>query len=83
MSQDIEAAIYFCCLEAFQNAAKYAGECSVTATIRELNGGVEFVVQDTGCGFDPATVEARHGQSQHGRPRRVARRHARRRLRHR
>ncbi len=59
--QDLEAAVYFCCLEAFQNIAKYAGECSVTATIAEVDGGLEFVVQDTGCGFDRSQVAAGMG----------------------
>ncbi len=60
-SQDIEAAIYFCCLEAFQNAAKYAGDCHVTAMIRETEGGLEFKVADTGCGFEEGTVESGMG----------------------
>jgi signal transduction histidine kinase len=55
-SQDIEAAVYFCCLEAFQNAAKYAGDCHVTATIGEADGGLRFEVSDTGCGFHEADV---------------------------
>lgn len=54
--QEIEAAIYFCCLEAFQNAAKYAGDCSVTATLREQDGILSFEVKDSGCGFDSADV---------------------------
>jgi signal transduction histidine kinase len=60
-SQDIEAAIYFCCLEAFQNAAKYAGECSVTATLREEGGYLEFAVSDSGCGFDQGDSKAGMG----------------------
>lgn len=55
--QDVEAAIYFCCLEAFQNAAKYAGDCSVRATLREEGGFLRFDVKDNGCGFDEADVE--------------------------
>jgi signal transduction histidine kinase len=52
--QEIEAAVYFCCLEAFQNAAKYAGDCSVTATLREDGGVLSFEVKDSGCGFEQA-----------------------------
>ncbi len=54
--QEIEAAVYFCCLEAFQNAAKYAGDCSVVATLREEDGFLRFEVRDSGCGFDASTA---------------------------
>ena len=51
---DIEAAVYFCCLEALQNAAKYAGEGSdVTVHVREDEGKLGFEVADDGAGFDP------------------------------
>ncbi len=57
--QDIEAAVYFCCLEALQNAGKYAGEgASVTVQMREDEGALMFAVIDDGRGFD---VEERHG----------------------
>ncbi len=53
--QDVEAAVYFCCLEALQNAGKHAGD-DATATIRvwEEAGGLLFEVADNGAGFDPA-----------------------------
>jgi len=51
--QAVEAAIYFCCLEALQNAGKHAGEgASITVTVREDEGAVLFEVADTGAGFD-------------------------------
>ncbi len=51
----VEATVYFCCLEALQNAAKYAGE-GARATVRvwEDEGGLLFEVADDGSGFDPA-----------------------------
>jgi len=52
-SQELEAAIYFCCLEALQNAGKYAGEgASVSIHIWEEAGGLLFEVTDDGAGFD-------------------------------
>jgi signal transduction histidine kinase len=52
-SQDFEAAIYFCCLEALQNAGKYAGAAArVTIRIWEEAGGLLFEVADDGAGFD-------------------------------
>jgi signal transduction histidine kinase len=52
-SRVVEATAYFCCLEAFQNAGKYAGEgVSVTAEVREEAGSLVFTVTDDGAGFD-------------------------------
>jgi signal transduction histidine kinase len=51
---DIEAAVYFCCLEALQNAGKYAGAgATATVTVGEEDGALLFEVQDDGAGFDP------------------------------
>jgi signal transduction histidine kinase len=50
---EVEAAVYFCCLEALQNAGKHAGE-GARATVRvwEEAGGLLFEVADDGVGFD-------------------------------
>ena len=52
---ELEAAVYFCCVEALQNAAKYAGD-GATATVRiwEEAGGLLFEIADDGVGFDVA-----------------------------
>ena len=49
---ETEAAVYFCCLEALQNAAKYAGAARIDVRMRERGGGIEFEVADDGNGFD-------------------------------
>ncbi len=50
---EIESAVYFCCLEALQNAAKYAGAgASARVRIWEEAGGVLFEVSDDGSGFE-------------------------------
>ena len=50
---DLEAAVYFCCLEALQNAGKYAGEdATVAVRVWEEAGGLLFEVADDGAGFD-------------------------------
>jgi signal transduction histidine kinase len=51
----LEAAVYFCCLEALQNAAKHAGE-GARATVRllERDRRLEFEVSDDGVGFEQA-----------------------------
>ncbi|MDP9227066.1 MAG: histidine kinase, partial [Actinomycetota bacterium] len=50
---DIEATIYFCCLEALQNVAKYSGASYALVTLRDGDGAISFSVQDDGRGFDP------------------------------
>jgi signal transduction histidine kinase len=49
---EIEAAVYFSCLEAMQNIAKYAAASSATIQLREVPGRLEFLIQDDGVGFD-------------------------------
>jgi signal transduction histidine kinase len=56
----VEASVYFCCLEALQNAAKHADGAEVTVRVWEEPGTLHFEVADDGPGFDPDTVS--HGQ---------------------
>jgi signal transduction histidine kinase len=50
----VEAAVYLCCLESIQNAAKHAGsDASVTVRLRREGDELAFSVRDTGVGFDP------------------------------
>jgi signal transduction histidine kinase len=50
---DVETAVYFCCLEALQNACKHAGErATVSLRVREEHGRLAFEVTDDGAGFD-------------------------------
>lgn len=54
--QDAEAAVYFCCLEAFQNIAKYAEATHVTIQLSDDDGLLAFSVNDDGRGFDLAST---------------------------
>jgi signal transduction histidine kinase len=58
---DIEAAVYFCCLEALQNAAKHAQGATVAVRLWEESGGLLFAVTDDGPGFDVAKARGGHG----------------------
>ncbi len=58
---EIEAAVYFCCLEALQNAAKHAPEAHVVLRAWEEEGGLLFTVADDGPGFDPKIARSGHG----------------------
>lgn len=60
--EELEAAVYFCCLEALQNAAKYAGEgAAACIRIREDDGLLCFSVEDDGAGFDGSGQPAGQG----------------------
>ncbi|MEO8477076.1 MAG: histidine kinase [Actinomycetota bacterium] len=50
--QDVEAAVYFSCLEALQNVAKYAGASRAEIALSNGNGSLTFTVTDDGTGFD-------------------------------
>jgi signal transduction histidine kinase len=50
---EVEAAVYFSCLEALQNVAKYAEASSTTVILAQTNGHLTFEVMDDGRGFDP------------------------------
>jgi signal transduction histidine kinase len=51
-AQDVEAAVYFCCLEALQNIAKYADAALVRMRLSARDGWLTFEVTDDGRGFD-------------------------------
>jgi signal transduction histidine kinase len=52
---ELESAVFFCCVECLQNAAKHAGPgASVTIDVRDDGGALRFAVTDDGRGFDPA-----------------------------
>lgn len=53
-SPEVEAAVYFCCLEAVQNAGKHSGASTIAIDIRGRpeSGAIEFTVHDNGRGFD-------------------------------
>lgn len=58
---EVEAAAYFCCLEALQNAAKHAPEANVIIRVREEAGALLFEVSDDGPGFDTIAASKGHG----------------------
>ena len=56
-AQELEAAVYFCCLEALQNAAKHAGDgATVSVQLGQVDGHVHFEVGDDGRGYDSTAV---------------------------
>lgn len=59
LHKNLEATIYFCCLEAIQNAAKHARPDQVDITVGTGEDVVQFEIHDDGLGFDPEA--AYHG----------------------
>jgi signal transduction histidine kinase len=52
-----EAAFYYCCSEALQNAAKHGGpDTTVTVTAFADEQTLTLTISDTGCGFTPAIM---------------------------
>ncbi len=56
-SQDVEATVYFCVLEALQNVQKYARASHVDVRLHGHGDGVTFEVGDDGVGFDTAIAK--------------------------
>ena len=62
--QAVESAVYFSCLEALNNVAKYAEAEHVTITLARMDGSLAFDVTDDGHGFDVAATA--HGTGLQG-----------------
>jgi signal transduction histidine kinase len=69
-SQDTEAAVYFCTLEALQNITKYAAASRATVGLSCSCGTLRFTVTDDGAGFD--TASTRNGTGLQGMADRLA-----------
>jgi signal transduction histidine kinase len=52
--EELEIAVYYCCLEAIQNVVKHAGlDATALVTLSRDGSYLCFEVHDTGVGFDP------------------------------
>jgi signal transduction histidine kinase len=60
-SQDVEATVYFCVLEALQNVQKYSHASHAIIHLREVDDQLRFEVTDNGGGFDVATARRGSG----------------------
>ena len=59
--QEAEAAIYFCCLEALQNATKHSGATVGRIVLQTTDTGLRFTVSDDGRGYDASHIPAGSG----------------------
>lgn len=56
-TQEVEAAVYFCCMEAMQNSGKHAGDgASALVRVWEDADALRWEVTDDGPGFDPIDI---------------------------
>jgi signal transduction histidine kinase len=60
-TQEVESAIYFCCLEALQNASKHAQGATLVSISLTQDEALCFEVRDDGAGFDAASSPAGAG----------------------
>ena len=60
---NLEAAVYFCCIEAMQNAAKHAPGSELAVELVERDGVLTATVRDTGPGFDTTMPTAGMGRT--------------------
>ncbi|HEY3208287.1 MAG TPA: sensor histidine kinase [Actinomycetota bacterium] len=58
---EVEAAVYFCCLEALQNLTKYSRASKARIELRQSGHELAFEVSDDGVGFDPSLVSGGSG----------------------
>ena len=59
---DVEAALYFCALEALQNIAKHAPDAAATVRLGATGGLLVLEVEDDGPGYDPGADAAGQGR---------------------
>lgn len=53
---DVEACLYFCCLQAIQNVMRHAENVACTISLEADGPAIRFSLEDRGAGFDPATT---------------------------
>ncbi len=53
---DIEACVYFCCLQAIQNVIRHAANTRCVVRLAARNEVLAFEIADEGPGFDPAST---------------------------
>jgi signal transduction histidine kinase len=62
---EVESAVYYCCVEAIQNATKHGGpgvQISVTLSADQDGDALRFEVTDDGPGFDSSVAHVGAGQ---------------------
>jgi signal transduction histidine kinase len=58
---EIESAVYFCCMEAMQNAVKHGVGATLISVALSDDGRLRFEVADNGAGFDATATPSGAG----------------------
>ncbi|NMH95059.1 histidine kinase, partial [Pseudonocardia bannensis] len=69
---DVEAAVYFCCLESVNNARKHAPGASVGVRLATVDGALHFTVRDDGPGWDQGAAAGSPGRGMRNLTARIA-----------
>lgn len=56
LTEEIETAVYRATQEALTNVFKHARASRVSVSLKDWRQGLEVVIRDDGCGFDPAAI---------------------------
>jgi signal transduction histidine kinase len=60
--EEVEVAVYFCCMEALQNIVKHAGpDPGAHVSLWQAGTNLGFMVGDSGAGFDNESASPGHG----------------------
>jgi signal transduction histidine kinase len=71
-SPEVEAAVYFCCLESVNNARKHAGGAAILVRLERAGKRLLFTVEDEGAGWDPQARSSSPGRGVRNMTSRVA-----------
>lgn len=71
-SSEVEAAVYFCCLESVNNSRKHAGGAPVHVRLVRAGNHLLFTVEDEGPGWDPQARSASPGRGMRNMTSRIA-----------
>jgi signal transduction histidine kinase len=61
LAPESEAVVYRVVQEAVHNAQKHAAASAISIVLQRNNGQLRTLVEDNGCGFDPAAIPAGRG----------------------
>ncbi|WP_346837445.1 two-component regulator propeller domain-containing protein [Microbulbifer sp. SAOS-129_SWC] len=65
VTRDIRTVAFRLVQEAVNNVLRHAGASQITVTLRRLDNALQLLIEDDGCGFEPADVWQRVKRGEH------------------